>query len=40
MDIVIDASAILAVIVGEPEKNRVVEITSGHNLAGPGSLAW
>ena len=40
MDIVIDASAILAVIVDEPERDRVVEITAGHNLVGPGSIPW
>ena len=40
MDIVIDASAILAVIVNEPERDRVVEVTTGHSLVGPGSIPW
>jgi len=40
MDIVIDASAILAVILGEPERDRVVASASGHNLVGPGSIPW
>jgi predicted nucleic acid-binding protein len=40
MDIVIDTSALLAVIVGEPERDRIVEITSGHTLIGPGSIPW
>lgn len=40
MDIVIDASAILAVILGEPERDRIVEMTGGHNLVSPGSLPW
>ena len=40
MDIVIDASAILAVIVDEPERDRVVEMTAGHSLVGPGSIPW
>ena len=40
MDIVIDASAILAVIVDEPERDRVVAMTAGHNLVGPGSIPW
>ncbi|MBI2891675.1 MAG: type II toxin-antitoxin system VapC family toxin [Nitrospirae bacterium] len=40
MDIVIDASAVLAVVVGEPERDRVVEVTTGHNLVGPGSIPW
>jgi predicted nucleic acid-binding protein len=40
MDIVIDTSALLAVIVGEPERERIVEITSGHTLVGPGAIPW
>ena len=40
MDIVIDTSALLAVIVAEPERDRIVELTSGHSLIGPGSIPW
>lgn len=40
MDIVIDTSALLAVIVGEPERDRIVELTSGHALIGPGAIPW
>ena len=40
MDIVIDTSALLAVIVGEPERDRIVELTSGHTLLGPGAIPW
>ena len=40
MDIVIDTSALLAVIVGEPERDSIVETTSGHTLIGPGSIPW
>lgn len=40
MDIIIDTSALIAVIVGEPERNRIVEITAGNNLIGPGSIPW
>jgi predicted nucleic acid-binding protein len=40
MDIVIDTSALLAVIVAEPERDRIVELTSGHALIGPGSISW
>ena len=40
MDIVIDTSALLAVIVGEPERDRIVELTSGHALVGPGAIPW
>ena len=40
MDIVIDASAILAVIVNRPERDRVGDMTAGHDLVGPGSIPW
>ena len=40
MDIVIDTSALIAVIVGEPERNRLVELTAGNTLIGPGSIPW
>jgi predicted nucleic acid-binding protein len=40
MDIVIDTSALIAVILGEPEKSEIVEVTSGHTLIGPGSIPW
>ncbi|MBW1694658.1 MAG: type II toxin-antitoxin system VapC family toxin [Deltaproteobacteria bacterium] len=40
MDIVIDTSALIAVIVGEPERNRIVEFTTGNTLIGPGSIPW
>ena len=40
MDIVIDTSAIIAVIVGEPERKRIVELTTGYALIGPGSIPW
>ncbi|MBD3266286.1 PIN domain-containing protein [bacterium] len=40
MEIVIDTSAIIAVIMGEPEKNRIIKLTSGKTLIGPGSIPW
>lgn len=40
MDVVIDTSALIAVIVGEPERDRVVELTDGNTLIGPGSIPW
>ncbi len=40
MNIVIDSSAIVAVIVAEPEKNAIVAAASGHTLIGPGSIPW
>lgn len=40
MDIVIDTSALLAVIIDEPERGRIVELTAGSALIGPGSIPW
>lgn len=40
MDIVIDTSVLIAVIVGEPERNKIVELTTGKTLIGPGSIPW
>jgi predicted nucleic acid-binding protein len=40
MDIVIETSALLAVIVAEPERDKIVKLTSGHSLIGPGSITW
>jgi predicted nucleic acid-binding protein len=40
MDIVIDTSGLLAVILGEPERDRILELTTGHSLIGPGCIPW
>ncbi len=40
MDIVIDTSALIAVIVSEPERKKIIELTTGHSLIGPGSIPW
>jgi len=40
MNVVIDTSALVAVIVGEPERDRIVELTAGNTLIGPGSIPW
>jgi predicted nucleic acid-binding protein len=40
MDIVIDTSALIAVLVGEPEKSKIVAATSGQTLIGPASIPW
>ncbi len=40
MDIVIDTSALIAVIVGESERNSIVKLTTGNTLIGPGSIPW
>jgi predicted nucleic acid-binding protein len=31
---------LIAVIVGEPERKRIVEFTTGNTLIGPGSIPW
>jgi len=40
VEIVIDTSAVLAVIVAEPERAGIVKMTSGHELIAPGSIPW
>jgi predicted nucleic acid-binding protein len=40
MDIVIDTSALIAVIVEEPERTKIIELTIGNTLIGPGSIPW
>lgn len=40
MDIVIDTSALIAVIVGEPERHTIIELTTGNTLIGPGCIPW
>ncbi len=40
MDIVVDTSVLIAVIVGEPERSRIIEYTTGNTLIGPGSIPW
>ncbi len=40
MDIVIDTSALIAVLVGEPERTRIINLTIGKALIGPGSIPW
>lgn len=40
MDIVIDTSALIAVIVNEPERERIIAVTAGNTLIGPGSIPW
>lgn len=39
-NIVIDTSAVIAVILDEPEKKRLIELTKGTNLIAPASLNW
>ena len=40
MDIVVDTSALIVVITGKSERNRIIEMTSGNALIGPGSIPW
>lgn len=40
MDVVIDASAIIAVIANEPERDALVELTKGVDLIAPHSIYW
>jgi predicted nucleic acid-binding protein len=40
MDVVIDTSALIAVIVAEPERDRIIELVIERTLIGPGSIEW
>jgi predicted nucleic acid-binding protein len=40
MDVVIDTSAIIAVIANEPEKSALIELTRGTDLIAPLSVHW
>lgn len=40
MDITIDTSTLLAVICGEPSRERAIAVTIGHTLVAPSSLHW
>jgi len=40
MNIVVDASVLIAVIVGEPVRERLIELTEGADLVGPYSVHW
>jgi len=40
MDIVVDTSVIIAVIANEPEREALVELTTGADLIAPRSVHW
>lgn len=40
MQLVIDTSAIMAVLVSEPERTALVRATEGADLLAPGSVHW
>lgn len=39
-NILIDTSAIIAVIANEPEKGKLIELVDGHSLIAPKSVYW
>lgn len=40
MEVVIDTSAIIAVLLGEPERDRLITVTDQVELVAPQSLHW
>ncbi len=40
MNITIDTSALIAVIVGEPARKKIIGLTVGNTLIAPGSIPW
>ena len=40
MNIVVDTSVIVAVLVNEPERSKIVSLTIGMDLLAPGSVHW
>lgn len=40
MRTVVDTSALIAVIVGEPERDRIIRLVEDHALIAPGSMEW
>lgn len=40
MEIVVDASVVLAVIANEPSKKNLIRLTKGAHLIAPASLHW
>jgi len=40
VDVVIDTSVIIAVIAGEPERDRLIGLTQGVSLLAPPSVHW
>ncbi|ETX05951.1 type II toxin-antitoxin system VapC family toxin [Candidatus Entotheonella palauensis] len=40
MNIVIDTSAVIAVIVNEPHRQRLIEVTTDEDILAPHSLHW
>ena len=40
MDLIIDTSVILAVLISEPERSSIVKLTQDANLLAPASVHW
>lgn len=40
MEIVVDTSVLLAVVSGEPSRERAIALTAGHSLVAPASVHW
>ena len=40
MNVVVDASVIIAVIANEPEKGKLIRLTKGVDLISPASVHW
>ena len=40
MDIVVDASVLIAVVANEPEKEALIRLTEGEDLIAPHSVHW
>ncbi|MCK5802976.1 MAG: type II toxin-antitoxin system VapC family toxin [Lentisphaeria bacterium] len=40
MESVVDASVLVAVLMNEPEKPRIIELTSDADLVAPGCVPW
>lgn len=40
MNIVIDASVIIAVLANEPQKDKLIQLTQGKELIAPASVHW
>lgn len=40
LELVVDASAVMAVLLAEPEREALIAATRGHELVAPPSLPW
>jgi predicted nucleic acid-binding protein len=40
MNIVVDTSVLMAVLINEPERNKLVSLTRGADLVAPASVHW